>query len=449
MKRTPTLVTLLTLVLYPSFFLLAQGSLTPPGAPAPTMKTLDQIEPRTAIDATHTPGDDDSIYKITQPGSYYLTGNVAGVSGKMGIEIAVAAGGPGVSIDLMGFEVVGVAGSLEGINVTTAGTRNVAIHNGTVRGWGGNGVNTTASEGNVLANLRVQNNVDRGIRAGTNSVITNCTAQANAVGISTGSSSSVTHCTANSNTASGFLVFSSTLAQCTAFANGLVGIDAGSGGTVMDCTVGNNTNIGILAFDGQVVHCTARSNGSHGIQNEHGTILDCTANQNTGNGINGGLSTLVVRGCTAYLNSMDGIHATVGSIVTGCTTTSNSGDGIDAGAFDITVDGCITASNTGHGIRVGSQCRITNNQCYDNGKNAAIGSGIYVAGAGSRIDGNNVYGNDFGINVDGTANLITRNSASNNSSSNYSFNVAGNKYAQLISPGSAFVSTDPWANFAY
>jgi hypothetical protein len=29
----------------------AQGSLTPPGAPAPTMKTLAQIEPRTPVDA--------------------------------------------------------------------------------------------------------------------------------------------------------------------------------------------------------------------------------------------------------------------------------------------------------------------------------------------------------------------------------------------------------------
>jgi hypothetical protein len=44
---------MLTLVsafsLQPSALLYAQGSLTPPGAPAATMKTLAQIEPRTPI----------------------------------------------------------------------------------------------------------------------------------------------------------------------------------------------------------------------------------------------------------------------------------------------------------------------------------------------------------------------------------------------------------------
>src|SRR5438094_2967891 len=48
--------------------LFAQGSLTPPGAPAPTMKSLDQIEARTAISS--------APFTINQPGSYYLTKNL-------------------------------------------------------------------------------------------------------------------------------------------------------------------------------------------------------------------------------------------------------------------------------------------------------------------------------------------------------------------------------------
>src|SRR5882757_10456894 len=52
----------------------AQGSLTPPGAPAPTMKSLDQLEPRT--DVLKLSGDGANSYIISQPGSYYLTTNV-------------------------------------------------------------------------------------------------------------------------------------------------------------------------------------------------------------------------------------------------------------------------------------------------------------------------------------------------------------------------------------
>jgi hypothetical protein len=66
----------------------AQGPLTPPGPPAPTMKTLEQIEPRTEIKAGHTPGDADSQFKITRAGSYYLSSNIGGDVGKNCIEIA-------------------------------------------------------------------------------------------------------------------------------------------------------------------------------------------------------------------------------------------------------------------------------------------------------------------------------------------------------------------------
>jgi parallel beta-helix repeat protein len=441
---------LLALISVPSVQ-LAQGPLTPPGAPAPTMKTLDQIEPRIPIDATHTPGDDDSIFKITQPGSYYLTDNIAGVSGKMGIEIAVAAAGPGVSIDLMGFELAGVAGSLDGISATVAGGRNFAIRNGTVRNWGGSGIDLTNNIQNaLLADLRVQGNGGKGINAGTNNTITGCTAQSNgAEGIATFSGCTVSRCTANNNTGRGIGAGNAcTLTECSARSNGQGGITAFGGSTVTGCAAGSNNIFGIQAGGCMVAHCAADHNGGGGIINDHGTILDCTVTENTGNGIAGGLSTLTIQGCTAYLNTADGINAPVGSSVTNCTVTSNGGDGIDASAFNITVRGCIAISNTGDGIRVGSSCRIIDNQCNNNGVGATISSGIYVASQGNHIEGNSATGNDYGINVDGTNNLIIRNSTSGNTTLNYDI-VAGNKNAQVLSPGAAFVSTDPWANFAY
>lgn len=45
------------------------GPLTPPGgAVAPSGKTLTEVEPRIAINATNTPGNASVLYRIAQPG---------------------------------------------------------------------------------------------------------------------------------------------------------------------------------------------------------------------------------------------------------------------------------------------------------------------------------------------------------------------------------------------
>src|SRR4051794_19684948 len=113
MKTTSFLCFLLSsFLLHPSAF--AQGSLTPPGPVAPTMKSLDEIdnhitragEKRT--DVLTLSGDGTNQHIISVPGSYYLSGNITGVSGKNGIEILAA----GVTLDLNGFAVNGVTGAL-------------------------------------------------------------------------------------------------------------------------------------------------------------------------------------------------------------------------------------------------------------------------------------------------------------------------------------------------
>src|SRR5260221_14162402 len=85
----------------------AQGPLAPPSAPTPSMKSLDQIDShvdsaagskRIPIGALNTPGDSTNVYLISQPGAYYLTGNINGVSSKNGLGI----NSDNVSVDLNG-----------------------------------------------------------------------------------------------------------------------------------------------------------------------------------------------------------------------------------------------------------------------------------------------------------------------------------------------------------
>lgn len=107
--------------------LLAQGPLIPPGAPAPVMKSLDQIEPRTAVQSLAT----SPPYTISQPGSYYLTGNISVANGD-GIQIRAS----GVTLDLGGFIISSQqTGGASGTGVLIgAGVNDCRVHNGAISG---------------------------------------------------------------------------------------------------------------------------------------------------------------------------------------------------------------------------------------------------------------------------------------------------------------------------
>ena len=243
--------------------LLYAGPLTPPVGPVTgTYKTLTEVEPRTAINATNTPGDVDSLFKITQPGSYYLTGNITGVVGKHGIEIAAS----GVTLDLSGFSLQGIAGSLSGVTAAFL-SQNLIVRDGTVLSWGMHGIGLNQSAV-VAESIIAEGNGQHGIAVGSESVVRSCIGRANTLsGISTGTACAVSACTAASN--------------------GNQGISTNSRCSVTGCAVEGNTGDGISgAFNTLIADCSSGSNSASGISlSQGGMVIRCSVSFNAVNGI--------------------------------------------------------------------------------------------------------------------------------------------------------------------
>jgi parallel beta-helix repeat protein len=390
----PLLLLQAAFVSFPAF----AGPITPPPGPvASTHKTLTEVEPRIAINATNTPGDADSVYRISQPGSYYLTGHVTAAPGERCIEI----GASNVTIDLNGFTVIGVGSSIAGIGVDLA-HNGLTVRNGVVENCPGRGVDLCdvwSSFGHVVENVTVRS-CGIGILVGSDAVIKQCISTNNeAEGIVAGNDSVVTACAANEN--------------------GSLGIVAGDGSTVSHCSGGLNAGTGILVGTGSTVEgCASRSNLGHGIQGGSGSL---------------------VASCTASANGLTGVFMLSDSTVTGCTVYRNTSDG----------------------IAVNSDCEVRNNNCNENGFGAGSGAGIVASGSDIRVEGNHCSDNDWGIRALFAGNIIVRNTCSGNTTANWDLvanNVFG-PIVNRSAPGSAAVlgdsassslgSTDPNANFTY
>ena len=108
----------------------AQGTLTPPSAaPAPSMRSLDQIEPRRPLG---TPNQlNTATLVISAPGSYVLQGNVTVAAGD-----AIQIRADDVTLNLNGFTIASTAGTAEGCGIrlggTTATARRARLRNGRI-----------------------------------------------------------------------------------------------------------------------------------------------------------------------------------------------------------------------------------------------------------------------------------------------------------------------------
>jgi hypothetical protein len=401
----------------------AQGPLAPPGAPAPTMKSLAQIEPRIPINAANTPGDSTSTYHIIAPGSYYLTTNVVGEALKHGIKIEA----DNVTLDLSGFTLQGVGGSsVQGIAVL--GTRsNLVVRNGAMIGWGQHGLSAFNAVVSQFTDLQATRNGNYGFATGSGSVLKRCIARANGLeGFLPGFNNVLSECTSVANSTHGFsLLTGTTIELSTAASNGGDGIRAQSDVTIRGCAARVNGLNGITAFRSTIEHCTSSLNTNHGILATNSSLIGCTVVSNGGNGIATVNASSVVN-CFALTNRSNGIEVDDATTVTGCTSQGNATNGIVAD----------------------SNCRLVANMCAGNGPSVSVlGAGIRANGAGNRIDENHLTGNRYAVHAaspSATNNLVIRNSARGNT---FPFNIGPGNFLGPVNTG-LILTNHPWANFA-
>lgn len=253
--------------------LVTAGPLDPPAGPiTPAYKTLDQVEPRIPISLATTPGDSDSVYRITQPGSYYLTGNVQGQNAKTGIEVAAS----GVTIDLSGYSMIGTPSSQAAIALGVVVT-NLVVRNGIIQGWSASGIDAFSANGSTYENLVLQSNTLSGLVAGQDCVIRNCQLLANGSG--------------------GLYCYSSCLISDTlATDNGGDGFDVSNGTTLSRCSAVSNTGDGVKTADNvQIDGCNFSNSGAYGVRASwRCTITNCHVFANALHGVSAGNQSRVV-----------------------------------------------------------------------------------------------------------------------------------------------------------
>lgn len=415
----------------------AQGSLTPPGAPAPTMKTLQQVEPRQAINATG--------YQIRQPGSYYLTSNLVTKSTTPGVQVFTN----DVTLDLDGFVILGSAATGNGVSIGT-GCRNVLVRNGTIRDCYYHGLYAANASQCTFEGLRVLNNGRQsstydGLQAGKSARVVNCRVEGNrGEGVVVGAESEVSQCTVVSNLHGLVAAGNCRIAGNTVAGNTDDGISlTGSGSQVSGNVVrgnGDNYDLGdgnhldlLLCEAGESLDwpCVARlaghldSNG-HGVTvNASGVTLDLmgfTIEGDRGSadiGVNlrgfadDTLQNVVVRNGTVR-NFGIGVQAQAGldSQLDGLRVTSNLTCGVKLSASSttrcsgITVAHCTISGNGEEGVRVYASsglCRgntIRDCTVRDNGEAGVEIYGYYGTCEGNAvmdcaISGNGSYGVDL------------------------------------------------------
>ncbi len=433
------------------------GDLNPPSGPVtPTMKTLVEVEPRVAVN--ELAGSAASLHLIDSPGSYYLTGNITGVDGRHGILITAS----DVTIDLNGYLLHGTSESLDGIHANT-GTEQITVHSGTVKKWGGDGIDLWSAFFSSVRDVEVNQCGANGIVLGSNNNASGCIATTNgAAGFRTNWEPTLKTCKASFNEECGFVSPSggAVVTNSTAASNRSSGFDLGPGSIVVDSLSQFNTLHGIaIGVRSKVDNCIARINGGHGIR---GAGVDCE-----------------IGGCTVSASSLNGIDVPGDAFVHDCLVTSSGGMGVSVAADSrvanvtsrrntgagimatdgVTISGCQTSDNGTHGITVGDEAVIKDNDCRDDSaggisaesrcvirSNTVRGgiAGITLTGSDNQMSDNALLHCTTGLTVAGTGNFIMRNAVSGGTTA---YDVAANNLlAPIITSADLATNTNPNAN---
>ena len=395
----------------------SQGDLTPPGAPAPVMKTLTQVEPRTAI--TNLP-----CY-ITKPGSYYLTTNWTCSFD------AIRIGVSGVTLDLMGFTVTGSASEWDGVDFhgsTNDPIRDVVVRNGIVRNFR-SGVFAVGVQNCRFEQLVLVSNEAFGVYSNGQHFDGNIIAR----------------CTISDNGRDGIYFLNPSGSHC-------------DGNTITDCAIGGNRNYGVHFLNGQcngnTISDCAIGGSYYGVffEGDEGpcdgnTIADCVIGGNRSDGI------VLLSGTNGQCN---------GNTVADCTISGNGGRGIHLHAAGGPVDGntishCTISSNGNYAIVLdggSGQCR--GNAIVDCAVRGNVNRGMYLTSAeGNRVEGNHVSAQTgtttYGIYCDSTAkSLILRNTCVGQTTNFVT--SANDTYGPIVTNSGALPTSGagahPWANFS-
>ncbi len=301
----------------------SQGDLAPFAAPAPVMKTLAQIEPRT--DVLTLAGGAGASRIISAPGSYFLSGNLTiPADGISGVRITAS----NVTLNLEGFQIAG-AGTNAGIEMVGV-LKGIVITNGSILGFGYSINSGGALTDSRIAYLNARGAVTSGISLGSDpsNTVEHCAVRGGQTGIQAGQ---VHYCTATDASevaiSASMTVTHSSGIGASSFLSSSVGI-SGQAGVINCYGEGGSSGISGSFVTDSVGKCTSINPSEYGIKATY-NVHNCV-----GDAVLGGLGVGIDAGGNVSLShgsARDGVGISAGGNVHNSTgVNSYEGDGIVA-----------------------------------------------------------------------------------------------------------------------